>query len=694
VKYNDFIKKVKQKFGKSAFSIEELLQYLHFNKNLYKKINNLLKKMVKEGYLIEFQKNKYIFKDNTKLVEGTVSCHRDGYGFLIPSDTNEKDVFLPPKTLKGIFDGDKVLVRVIKRKNKIEGEVVKILQRGITKVVGIVKKKNKQFMIQPLDDKLLWPMVIISKEKDIGQINTGDYVVARVITYPEHGYGTVHVEEKIYGNDYDAEVKRLIIKANISEQYPEKAVKEIEQLLKSGFSDVKNRRDLTKLMFVTIDGEQAKDFDDAVFIKKDKSGYKLFVAIADVSSYVRENTYLDKEAQFRGNSYYFPDRVYPMLPHLLSDDLCSLKPNVERLVVVAEIHYDKNGKRKYYDIYPAKIVSKHRLTYEKVDKYLKREEACEAKLLKLLSTMQELTELLCMDRFERGSIDFDLPEPTILISLTGNIENIIKSERLISHRIIEEFMISANRVVAEWFTENEIPTIYRVHEEPDIDKIKNLSQLLRGLGYNLKEKVTPKDMQNLLSQFKNTIYEKFVNKVVLRSMKQARYSTNPIGHFGLALEHYLHFTSPIRRYADLIVHRQLLKYKFSNRKVKDKERETEKLEKISDAISKRERVAWEIEKEIFNFASAKLMYDRIGEEFEGVVSSVTSSGLYIELIDFFVEGFLPVENMRDDYYIFDEKNYKMFGKRKKRVFHIGKDVRVKLVNVDIFTKRIEFLLIK
>lgn len=694
MKYSEFIKKIRHKFDKNSFSVEELLKHLNYKMNLFKKINKYLKKMVRDGYLVELQNKRYCFKENSRFLEGIVSCHRDGYGFLIPDNSQEKDVFLPPKTMKGILDGDRVLVRVIKRKKKIEGEIVRILQRGVQKIVGVIKKQNKKLLLQPIDDKLLWPMLVVSKAKNIEQVNTGDYVVGKIINYPENDIGTVHIEEKIEGTDYDAEIKRLLFKANISEEYPAKAVKEVEKELELMNKDIKNRKDLTKMMFITIDGEHAKDFDDAVFIKKDKSGYKLYVAIADVSHYVKENTFLDKEAFFRGNSYYFPDRVYPMLPFLLSDDLCSLKPNVERLVVVAEIHYDKKGRRKFYDIYPAKIISKYRLTYEKVDRLLKNEEKCDSKLLKMLLIMQELTEILCMERFERGSIDFDLPEPTILISLTGKIENIIKSQRLISHRIIEEFMISANRVVAEWFTNNNIPTIYRIHEEPDIEKIRNLTTLMRSLGYNLKEKVTPKDLQKLLSQFKNTIYEKFVNKVVLRSLKQARYSVNPVGHFGLALEHYLHFTSPIRRYADLIVHRQLLKYKFGNRRIKDMEKEVEKLDKISDAISRRERIAWEIEKEIFNFASAKLMYDRIGEEFEGVVSSVTSSGLYIELIDFFVEGFLPVENMRDDYYIFDEKTYKLYGKRKKRVFHIGKDIRVKLINVDIHSKRIEFLLIK
>ncbi|MCX7769608.1 MAG: ribonuclease R [Proteobacteria bacterium] len=694
MKYKEFVEKIQSKFKKSTFSVGDLIYVLKLRKNLLKKINKYLKKMLKEGHLLEIDNNLYILKEREKLLEGVVSCHRDGYGFLLPDNPEEKDVFLPPKTLKNVYDGDRVLVRVINKRNRNEGQILKVLERGIKKVVGIIKKKNKQLILQPIDDKLYWPLVIVSKNKILKDIKTDDFVVGRIINYPEKGYGTVDIEEKIEGTDYDAEIKRLLLKANISEEYPYKAVKEIENYLKAEIPDLKQRKDLTKLMFITIDGEQAKDFDDAVYIKKNKSGYKLYVAIADVSHYVMENSFLDKEALYRGNSYYFPDRVYPMLPHLLSDDLCSLKPNVERLVFVAEIHYDKRGKRTNYEIYPAKIKSKYRLTYERVDRYLKKEEECDEKLLEMLSTMKDLTELLCVERFERGSIDFDLPEPTILISLTGHIENIIKSERLISHRIIEEFMISANRVVAEWFMENNIPTIYRVHEEPDPEKIKSLGLLMKNLGYSLKEKLTPKDLQKLLSEFRHTIYEKFVNKVVLRSMKQAKYSTRPIGHFGLALEHYLHFTSPIRRYADLVVHRQLLKYKFKGKRVKNLDEEIEKLEKVSEAISKKERIAWEIEKEIFNFASAKLMYDRIGEEFNGVVSSVTPSGLYIELIDFFVEGFLPVENMMDDYYIFDEKNYKMFGKRRKRVFHIGKDVRVKLVNVDIYSKRIEFLLLQ
>lgn len=693
MKYEEIIKRLKSSFSQKSFSFDDLERLPLFKGISPKRLKKILRKIGDGGDIIFLGKNRYILKENTKVIAGTVSFHRDGYGFLIPEDNAERDIFLPPKTLKNVYDGDKVLVKVLKKKNKVEGEIVKIIERGIKKVVGTIKKKKKQMFIQPLDDKLIWPLIVKSVEKKLGKVETGDFVVGKIIDYPKHGLGTAHIVERIDGTDYDAEVKRLLIKANISEIYPENAIYEFSELFKRGFSQLKMRKDLRDLYFVTIDGQNAKDFDDAVFLKKDRNGYKLFVAIADVSHYVRENTLLDKEALFRGNSYYFPDRVYPMLPEVLSNGLCSLKPNEERLTFVVEIHYDKKGARKKYDIYPAIILSRHRLTYEKVDKYLKGEEYCDKELLKMLLNMQELTELLCAERFERGSIDFDLPEPTIIISITGNVENIIKSERLVSHRIIEEFMISANRVVAEWFMKNDIPTIYRVHEEPDIEKIKQLSIFLKTLGYTLKEKVTPKDLQKVLSQFRHTIYEKFVNKVILRSMKQARYSSKPLGHFGLALEHYLHFTSPIRRYSDLIVHRQLLKYKFSNKKPKDTEKELEKLEKISEAISKRERVAWEIEKEIFNFASAKIMSGKIGEDFEGVVSSVTPSGLYVELIEYFVEGFVPVENMKDDFYIFDEKAFRLLGKRKKKIYHIGKEVRVRLINVDIYSKRIEFLLL-
>lgn len=690
--YKEIIKKIRDKFSQKTFNLEELREIPSFKRYSLKQLKKTIRKIEDTGLITYIGKNSYVLTENLKILNGTVSSHRDGYGFLIPDDPLEKDVFLPPRVMKNVFDGDRVTVRVIEKRGKIEGEIIKIIQRGINKIVGVVKKRKKNLYIQPIDDKFLYPFLVKSINKKIDSVGVGDFVVGKIIDYPKDGLGTVSIEEKIEGTDYDAEVKRLLLKGKISEQYPQKAVKEFEVLFKSGLSDVGVRKDLTDLFFVTIDGQKAKDFDDAVCLKRSKKGFTLYVAIADVSHYVKENTFLDKEALYRGNSYYFPDRVYPMLPEILSNELCSLKPSEERLTFVVEIHFDNQGKRKKYEIYHAKIISRYRLTYESVDRYLKSEERCEQNLLKMLLAMQELTELLCAERFERGSIDFDLPEPEIIISMTGEVKNIIKSERLISHRIIEEFMISANRVVAEWFMINNIPTIYRVHEEPDREKIRNLASFLKNLGYSLKEKVTPKDLQNVLSQFRHTIYEKFINKVMLRSMKQARYSSKPLGHFGLALEHYLHFTSPIRRYADLIVHRQLLKYKFYRKKVKDIDYENEKLEKISEAISKRERIAWEIEKEIFNFAGAKLMYDKIGEEFEGVVSSVTPSGLYVELINFFVEGFVSVENMKDDYYIFDEKTYRLFGRKRKKIYHIGKEVKVKLINVDLFSKRIEFLL--
>lgn len=693
MKKEDLLFYLKNKKLHKPFSYKEISKYLKIKGVDRKVIKNLLNELVEEGDLLNLNRGIYVFPEQVRLIKGKVSCHRDGYGFLLPEDPKEKDIFLPHRTLKDIYDGDTVLVKISERNKKREGEVVKILERGIKKILGKIVKENKQFFLVPLDEKLYWPLKVADVNKEIKELKSGTFVVGTIVDYPRNGYGIAKVDEVFEGNDYELEIKKLTISAGINKEYPKKPIKEVENLLKSDFKRLSIRKDLSKYMFVTIDGENAKDFDDAVFLKKEKNGFRLFVAIADVSTYVAQNGYLDREALYRGNSYYFPDRVYPMLPEILSNEHCSLRPDEEKLVLVAEMFYSKLGERISYDIYPGLIKSFARLTYEKVDDYLRNQKEAPRKLLDMLMNMQELTELLCAERFSRGSIDFDLPEPIILINMCGNIEKIVKAGRLISHRIVEEFMIAANRAVAEWFMENNIPTIYRVHEQPDPEKVKNLATFFSHLGYSLKDKITPKVLQNVLSNFRHTVYEKFVNTVVLRSMKQARYSSIPIGHFGLALKHYLHFTSPIRRYADLVVHRQLWNYNFLKKRITSLEKENERLEKIAESISKRERIAFELEREILDFAGAKLMSQRVGEDFDGIVSSVTPSGLYVELTDIFIEGFIPVENMRDDYYFFHESTLRLIGRRRKKIYHIGKEVKVKVVRVDINSKKIEFLLL-
>ncbi len=689
----ELIEIIKKRF-KNPFHFKDLARYLNIKGKDRIKLFNNLQNLAKNDQLISLPDGYFALKGILKEILCKVSCHRDGYGFAIPLDEKSGDLFLPPNVLKDIYDGDTVWVRKKERKGKKpEGEIIRIEERGIKKIIGKIERYKGLTIVRPVDRRLFWPLIL--KSKDRANFNPGDYVTAVITKYPEKGFGEGEIEEILSGDSYEIELKNILVKLNLSEKYPEIAQKEAEILAKKIYSVSElERKDLTHIPFVTIDGERAKDFDDAVYLKKDKKGYRLFVAIADVSSFVKKDSHLDKEALFRGNSYYFPDRAVPMLPNILSDELCSLKPQVDRLSFVAEIFYSSDGVRKSCDFYLAKIRSRDRLTYNQVEDVLNEKESISKSTDSMLFLMRELTGILAEERDERGSIDFDLPEPEIIIGLNGRIEDIIRAKRLLSHRIIEEFMIAANRVVAEWFINREIPTIFRIHEPPSEEKLMNLSVFLRHLGYNKPlTSVTPKTFQSILKTFKGKGYERIVNTVVLRSMMQAKYSPEPKGHFGLAIDAYLHFTSPIRRYADLCVHRDLRNYYLLSKKINDKKRLYQHLLKICEQINKREREAFEAEREIYDFSCVNFMKQFIGDDFEGIISNITKNGVFVELKDYFIEGFISLEDMQDDYYIFDEERLRLVGKRKKKIYYIGKEVQVKLVKADTFTKRLYFALI-
>ncbi len=459
------------------------------------------------------------------LIKATVNCHRDGFGFAIPFDSETDDIFLPPYTLKDVYDGDIVLVNVKKRRGrKKEGEIVKVLERNLKKIVGTVYKLKGKYYLKPYDTKIFWHLHL--KENRTGKtLKTGDRVLAEIVQYPVNKVGTGSVEALIEGDDYNFEVTNLVAKSGIDPEYPLTAANEAKKSIMSKSQKKEKRRDLTKLNFVTIDGERAKDFDDAVCVVKEKKGYRLYVAIADVSFFVNKGSHLDREAFFRGNSYYFPDRVLPMLPESLSNEECSLRPGEERFAFVVDVLYDNNGGIIEQHLYLANIKSKARLTYEKVEEFFCSSEKMPEKISEMLYHMRELTQILFSKRYNNGTLDFDFPEPEIIIGMSGNIENIARAKRLSSHRIIEEFMIAANRIVAEWFQERGLPTLYRIHETPDADRIQNLRLLLKRLGANLIEKPSPKDIQRVLHNFKNSPYERLVSTLTLRSMKQARYSS-------------------------------------------------------------------------------------------------------------------------------------------------------------------------
>ncbi len=684
---------IKKRF-KSPFHFKELAKYLNIKGRERIKLLNSLRALSKNNEILALSNGYFAIKGTLKEMLCKVSCHRDGYGFAIPVEEKMEDLFLPPKTLKNIYDGDTVWVRRIERKGKKpEAEIIRVEERGIKRVVGKIEKHKGFLILKPADRRLFWPLII--RKKNQYNLNPGDYAVAKIIRYPEDGFGEGEIEQILSGDSYEIELKNILIKLNLPESYPETAQKEALIIAKK-LPELKDleRKDLTRLPFVTIDGEKAKDFDDAVCLKREKKGFRLYVAVADVSHFVKKDSHLDREALFRGNSYYFPDRAVPMLPHILSDELCSLKPKEDRLSFVVEIFYSDDGIRRSYDFYLAKIKSKYRLTYNQVEGLLNGKISISKNIDQMLGLMRELTGILLEDRDNRGSIDFDLPEPEIIIGLNGRIEDIIKAKRLLSHRIIEEFMIAANRVVAEWFISREIPTIFRIHEPPSEDKITNLSVFLKHLGYS-KVLTSPhsKTFQSILKSFKNKIYERIVNTVVLRSMMQARYSPEPVGHFGLALDAYLHFTSPIRRYADLCVHRDLKDYYLLSRKIKDRKKHYEYLLKVCEQINRREREAFDAERELYDFSCVSFMKQFLGDDFEGVISNITKNGVFVELKDYFIEGFIPLEDLKDDYYIFDENRLRLVGKRRKKIYYLGKEVVVKLIRADVFAKRLYFVLV-
>lgn len=484
----------------------------------------------------------------------------------------------------------------------------------------------------------------------------------------------------------------IILKYGLPKKFSNKVEKEIETIYSRAFEN--GRLDLREIRHVTIDGENAKDFDDAVFVEKTDAGYRLYVSIADVASYVDKGSSLDNEAKQRGMSIYFPDSVIPMLPKALSDDLCSLKPKKDRACFSVIMDLDRKGNVKSAIFKKSIIRSRRRLTYEEVERAIIDKDRIERKrlkgLIRDLELMKELTEVLLDRRSERGSLDFDLPEPEIIIDMKGDVREILRSKRLFSHRIIEEFMIMANRTVAEFFDRNRVPALFRIHEEPEREKLVVFEQFLRSFRISLShDKWGIKKLQNILEHVKGKPYEFIVNKVLLRSMKQAKYSAENKGHFGLGLKSYLHFTSPIRRYPDLVCHR-ILEALLSRRKIPYT---YEELDSMATYLSERERLIMDVEREIEDRIRILFMKENIGEEYEGVIIHIASFGFFVELFDVFVEGLVLFSDLTDDYYTVNRDGTMFFGKRRKNVFKLGDVVKVKVVSADVERKLLRFVVV-
>lgn len=692
----DIIEAFFKKKIKSPVSFRDISLQLNLTPQERRKLKRFLRELVRDGIILRTRKGLYIPSDETSFVTGYFEAHRDGYGFVIPEKPGEWDIFIPAKATLGAMDNDRVIAR-IENRHKREGSIIRILERAHTKIVGIFEMTRTGFYVKPKNRSIPFDLYIPPNEKTTAK--DGDIVIAEILTYPADKRPPVGRITKVLkkpSNPLD-EIELIVDEFNLPRNFPHKVIEETKNLYRKSMQiedKINFRKDLRNLITVTIDGENARDFDDAISIEKTDEGFKLFVHVADVSHYVEFDSHIDKEARKRGTSVYFPDRVIPMLPKELSEDLCSLKPKVDRLALTVEMDFDKKGERIRSKFYPSIINSNERLTYTSVKKILidldSKERDRYNYLLYNLELMGELCSILRERRLKRGSLDFDLPEPEVILDIRGNPEAIIKAERNFSHMIIEEFMIAANEAVATYLESLNIPSIYRIHEKPDPAKIEEVMDMIISLGIFKGKHIKPKNFSHLLKQIQELEEKEIINYFVLRSLKQAKYSTENVGHFGLASDCYTHFTSPIRRYPDLVVHRILkntLNKQLNDKKIKDL---NSILSDIAFHSSRMERQADEAERAVLNAMRAWFMKDKVGDNFEGKVISVTPYGLKIRLNDYYVEGFLHVSYMVDDFYLYDEENMSLVGRHKRKRYSIGSLINVRIDRVDLEEREIIF----
>jgi len=679
---------------KKPIAQSELVAILSLHKKQGKVLKQILKLLVGEGSILELKNKRYGLPQEMNLVTGTLWCTRSGNGFVVPDNVDTKDIFVPARFIKNAFHGDKVIARVEHTfRGRKEGTIIKITQRKIKNIVGFVRRDRNGTYIVPEDERIPHHFVVVRTAKSSG-LNDNDLVAARITRFPEGGIDPSCTVLKVFKGltDVRSIIQFVQYKSALPFRFKKRTENEAQALDTS--MDLTDRLDLRETIHVTIDGEFAKDFDDAVCIEKTERGFTLFVSIADVSHYVLPGTGLDREAYERGTSVYFPGAVIPMLPTILSNGICSLNPNEDRLAMTVKLVFNTNGDLTGSSFHKSIIRSFLRLTYNEVEDALIRKDLAIRKevqsILPALECMGELAALLSAKRERRGSLDFDLPESDVILDIEGGIHNILRAERLFSHRIIEEFMIATNEAVANFLTENKANAMYRIHEPPDTEKLKDFERLLQALSIGYKrDNKNIKSLQTVLRNVEGTNYEFLVNRVLLRSMKQARYSYQNKGHFGLASHCYLHFTSPIRRYPDLVCHRAL-KGLLSDGGKRFGEKE---LEAMANYLSDRERLAMETEREIEDRIRILFMRDRIGKEYDGIISHITSFGFFIELLDVFVEGLVLINTLYDDYYHFEEERFRFVGRRTRKIYRVGDKVKVRIILADVEKKQLHFQLL-
>ncbi len=665
-------------------------------------ITDSLRELSREGKIVRLKKNHYALPDAQNCVTGKIQAHPDGFGFLIPDERGRKDIYISRREMRRVMHGDRVMVRIDRKRSGEEAHIAQILDRGQKHLLGTYEEFQGRGYLIPMDLRIApaIPLTLSGLRPEKGKV-----IAAEIARY---GTSFSSPEAKLLEtlgdpDDPAVQAQAVVFRYGLSTTFTPQAQREAANCPRTiDPKELESRTDLRLLSTVTIDGEQARDFDDAVSIQRKNGLYHLYISIADVSYYVKAATALDQEAYQRGTSVYFPDRAIPMLPEELSNGICSLNPAEERLTKSVHLEINGRGEVQKASFFPAVIRSHARMTYTEVRRILvDKDQECMQRYRDLVDhfkLMEELALLLWDNRRARGSLDFDLPEAEIILDLQGMPENIVRAERSIAHRIIEEFMIAANEAVARHLKERDFPFLYRVHEGPEEETLQALSPFLLSLGYRLplkRGKTSPKELQRLLEACRGKPEERVLNRVLLRAMKQAHYEPENIGHFGLASTCYTHFTSPIRRYPDLIVHRMLEKT-LPGRKLKPKERDElgSYLEEAGKHTSERERIAMDAEREMVDLKKAQFMMDKIGQEFAGFIVSLASFGFFVELETYFVEGLVRLSSLRDDSYHYYEKEQLIKGHRHGRTFHLGDSVRVKVTRINLFRSEIDFELVQ
>ncbi len=679
------------------FSLREIRK--GFGKPARETVVDALKELIHERKVIRLHKNHYALAKAASVVSGVVQGHPDGFGFVVPDQKGMEDIYLSRREMRRVMHGDRVLVRPEKKRHGgSQGHVVEVLERGQRRIVGVVQTDGDRALVVPMDPRIA-PAIPLSAAAAV----TPGQVAAVEMTRYGGGYTPPEARlERLLGSPDDPEVQAqaVIFRYGLADEFPAEARQEAARNGAAVSStDVDGRRDLRGLTTFTVDGETARDFDDAVSIERTPAkGYRLYVSIADVAAYVPRGSALDGEAYARGTSVYFPDRALPMLPPALSSGICSLKAGADRLARTALLEINRKGEVERTELFRSVIRSDSRLTYTVVGRILVDEDASVIgqypETIEHLRTMEELTHILMDRRRARGSLDFELPETEILLDDHNMPTDIRRTERTIAHRMIEEFMIAANEAVAGYLRERKFPCVYRVHEGPDEDTLDAIDPFLSTLGYRLHrsgEKVSATEIQRVLEACRGKPEERVLNRMLLRSMKQAVYDPENIGHFGLASGAYLHFTSPIRRYPDLMVHRLIDQAQTGSRLApRTREELAAYLQEAADHSSARERLAMEAEREMVDLKKAQFMTDKIGEVHTGVITDLTNFGFFVELDRWFVEGLVNLRSLEDDYYRYYETAHLIKGQNHGRSFHMGDPVTVRVVRVKLFQGEIDF----